>query len=245
MGFCGSCGAGIPLGAAFCGQCGRAANAVFANPDSPTNQIPITQGPLTQRTASAADETPSVANVTATRRGGGAVMAIFALIGVGALGAGVYVLTSGDDDNSAGASAADTSIVAESSTATTIAADPVVAASNQLEQFLTQDRPTADTLVGQWVPQLSAKRVGLETRGVDYGPIEILDDHTRFRTEYGAILVDGGAFQFESGGSPMTGWFLTMVPEPFSNRAGALKWCTDRSLSSGLCLAREFKPPNP
>ena len=59
---------------------------------------------------------------------------------------------------------------------------------------------------------------------------------------YGAILVDGGAFAFEFGGQPMTGWFLSIVPEAFATQEAAAKWCTDRGLASNECFGREFKP---
>ena len=75
--------------------------------------------------------------------------------------------------------------------------------------------------------------------------IEILADHQTLRSTYGAILVDAGAFQFQSGGSPMTGWFLTIVLQQYDSKEEAQQFCTDNGLGGNVCLAREFKPPNP
>jgi len=177
-------------------------------------------------------------------------MAVLALLGLVAVGGGIFLVTSSDDSKSTDAptstiAGATTTVGREVTAASTIPVDPVPAATAQLQQLVTQDRSTADTLVGSWIPQLSAKRVGLETDGIVYGPVEIVADHTPLRTTYGAILVDGGAFQFTSGGSPMTGWFLTIVPEKFNSKQEALQWCTDHGLGGNVCLAREFKPPTP
>ena len=100
----------------------------------------------------------------------------------------------------------------------------------------------ATALVGKFVPQLSAKIVGLVEEPITYGSVEILADHMVRRDAYGAILVDGGAFAFEFGGQPMTGWFLSIVPEAFATQEAAAKWCTDRGLASNECFGREFKP---
>jgi hypothetical protein len=170
------------------------------------------------------------------------------LLGLVAVAAGVFLLTRSDDSSSEGAATtiAGTSTATGDTTTTssTTPIDPTQAASDQLQLLITQDRPTADTLVGNWVVQLSAKRVGLQADGIVYGPIEIAADHTTLRNTYGAILIDAGAFQFQSDGSPMIGWYLTMVPEIFGASADAARWCADRSLAANVCLARLFPQPN-
>ncbi len=184
--------------------------------------------------------------------GRGGLMIALVLLGICAVGLGIYLVTSKKDAATATTSstiAGATTIVGDSTTATTTATtipvDPALAAAEQLSALVAQDRPTADTLVGSWVVQLSAKRVGLKADGIEYTAVEILADHTTLRTTYGAIIVDGGAFHFQSGGNPMTGWFLTVVPQVYGSKDEALQFCTDQGLGSNLCLAREFKPPNP
>lgn len=125
---------------------------------------------------------------------------------------------------------------------TTIAQlDPVAAASAELQRLIAFDRPSADSLVGQYVPQLSAKYVGLVYSGVTYGPVEILADHVNQRRAYGAILVDSSAFAFEFDGGPMIGWYLSIVPVPYPTKEDATQWCTDHGLGNDDCFGREFK----
>lgn len=125
---------------------------------------------------------------------------------------------------------------------TTIAQlDPVAAASAELQRLIAFDRPSADSLVGQYVPQLSAKYVGLVYSGITYGPVEILADHVNQRRAYGAILVDSSAFAFEFDGGPMIGWYLSIVPVPYPTKEAATQWCTDHGLGNDDCFGREFK----
>jgi len=282
MSFCGFCGGNIPDGGVFCGQCGRKADEPFvasASAPSSADTAPITtvvpiiaSSPPAAYTAAPYTDSPyTTASYTAPytppyeppptqalpppQGGRGGLMAALAILGVCAVGGGIYLVTKSDDSptTTAGSTIAGATTIADGgtpidnggTTASTVFVDPEPAAAEQLQQWVAQDRPTADTLVGKWIPQLSAKRVGLEADGIVYGPVDIVADHEPLRATYGAILVDGGAFQFTTSGGPMTGWFLSIVPEPFDSKAEALDWCTDRGLNSNNCLAREFKPPNP
>ena len=217
-------------------------------------KLPPTQSTYSSAPAAPYDPQPYVSapNSSAGQPGRGGLMIALALLGICAVGLGIYLVKNSKDSPKdtlgstiAGATTivGDTTVTTTAETTTTV--DPAPAAAAQLSALVAQDRPTADTLVGSWVVQLSAKRVGLQTDGITYGPVEILADHNNLRATYGAILVDGGAFQFKSGGSPMTGWFLTMVPQIYASKAEALQWCTDHGLGSNVCLARQFKPPNP
>ncbi len=272
MSFCGLCGASNPAGSTFCGQCGRATDEPFSDPnvratepDAMTSVMPTIM-PATRATPAPALAAPppvatapvavppavvaTVSHDPSTQSGRGGVMLALGLLGLVAVGGGIFLLTRSNDSPTSTAGPTSTSIaevttIAEGTTTlpSTIPVDPIQAAGDQLRLLVTQDRPTADTLVGSWVVQLSAKRVGLEADGIVYGPVEIVADHSTLRASYGAILVDSGAFQFQSGGSPMIGWFLTIVPEGHATKAEAAQWCTDRSLAANVCLAREFKPP--
>ena len=107
------------------------------------------------------------------------------------------------------------------------------------------DQPTADSLQNSFVVQLSAKKIGLVVDGVTYGPVEILADHMTRRDAYGAILVDAGRYQFSNQGQPMTGWFLTIVPQTFPTRDAANQWCTDHGLGSTTAsAARSSRSPD-
>lgn len=284
--------------AAFCAECGRAANEPFAEagvraaaPDALTTVLPAivpatpepTPAPAPAPARQPAVTTPIttvVGRLPATpsayaapaaqyepqphdpsaqhgaQPGRGGLMISLALLGICAVGLGIYLVNNSQDapkDSSSSTIAGASTVVGDTTpdatpdatTASTIPVDPAIAASEQLSAFVAQDRPTADTLVDSWVVQLSAKRVGLKADGITYTPVEILADHSTLRTTYGAIIVDGGAFQFTSGGAPMTGWFLTIVPQANASKDLALQWCNDRGLNANNCLARQFKPPNP
>ncbi len=200
----------------------------------------------------------------ASRRAG---LVVVSLLAVAAITAGIVLLVTRDDASSTASATSTTAAVAPSSTtatsdpltpapttispapappaateAPTTTTDPVAAAQAALTELVQTDQATADTLQNQYVPQLSAKRVGLEIDGVSYGPVEILADHTVRRDAYGAILVDAGRYQFENNGQPMAGWYLTIVPITFPTREAATAWCTDRGLGPDQCFGRIFKP---
>ena len=239
-----------------------------APPAPPAPRPPVTTPPITT-VVGTLPTTPSASSYTtpaATKwepepRGGsgqgpqpgrGGMMIALALLGICAVGLGIYLVSSSKDSAKdstgptiAGASTIVGATVPGETLASTIPVDPTIAAGEQLSALVAQDRPTADTLVGNWVVQMSAKHVGLKADGITYTTVEILADHNALRTTYGAIIVDGGAFQFTSGGAPMTGWFLTIVPQVYPSKDLALQWCTDHGLNSNNCLARQFKPPNP
>jgi len=113
-------------------------------------------------------------------------------------------------------------------------------AGQTLADWVAADRATAEGLVGAYVVQLSAKYEGLEFNGVTYDNAAIVEDHLLYRDQYGAILVDGGAFDFEFNGSRMDGWYLTLLPTPFATRDDADQWCVDNGVTD--CFGRLFKP---
>ena len=201
-----------------------------------------------------------------SRRSG--TMFVLAILAVAAIVTGVVVLVTRDSgDNTAGSGGA-TTIPADGtgstdatgpegtggpggmSSGTTIATttvpptttDPVAAALTQLSTLVQNDQAAADALQNSFVVQLSAKKIGLVADGVTYGPVEILADHMTRRDTYGAILVDAGRYQFSNQGQPMTGWFLTIVPQTFPSRDAANQWCTDHNLGANDCFGRTFQP---
>lgn len=125
-------------------------------------------------------------------------------------------------------------------TTTSVASDPSAAT---LAEYLTTDKPVADSLVGLYVPQVGAKYIGLDYEGVVWGAEEILTEHQGFRTSYGAILVDGGAYDFQNNGERMDGWYLSIVPQGFPTVDEANAWCTTNGLDASKCFGRMFKSP--
>ena len=92
-----------------------------------------------------------------------------------------------------------------------------------------------------------AEMIGDLVERIRLGPISFGALHHLLTTRTGHRFARPVLARIEraSGGNPMTGWFLTMVPQVYVSKAEALQWCTDHGLGSNVCLAREFKPPNP
>lgn len=81
----------------------------------------------------------------------------------------------------------------------------------ELNRQLDADRPAVEALVGQWVPQLSAKRPGLVAKGVRYDHVAILRDFRSTRARYpGALLLFSGEYSSFRHGD----FWITVVPLP-------------------------------
>lgn len=130
--------------------------------------------------------------------------------------------------------------VATTLPATTTTLAPAAIALIQLSRYLDTDRSTAERLVGTWVPQLSAKYIGLQYEGVNYDVFAVLQDHEYRRRLYGAILVSGADFLFMQQGSQMSSWYFTIMPVSYSTKAGAQTWCADRGLPAAECFPKLF-----
>ena len=121
---------------------------------------------------------------------------------------------------------------------TTEFVDPVSAARSALASVIEQDRPAVDALVGRWVPQISAKRDGTEWEGLTYDLPRILSLHEGFAFDDGALLVDGAEYNFMLNGSPMVGWYISIVDVPFADPQGALDWCVAFDFDADNCAAK-------
>lgn len=169
----------------------------------------------------------------------------------------VVVLTGGKDDNGTAAGTSTTAQSASDETVNSVSdtnpdnglgtgtttTDPEAAALAGLANYVADDFSTASQLVGTFVAQVSAKYVGLVNGDKTFTAADVLADHLQYRDRYGAILVDGGAFDFQFGDARMEGWYLSLVPLPYRTEAEANQWCTDQGLTSEWCFARRFAPP--
>jgi len=105
---------------------------------------------------------------------------------------------------------------------------------SQLLGLASRDRPAAQELLQWWVPQVSAKWVGLEIDGFTFGLDEILDDHLRQRSAYGAILVQSGEYRMSDNPS----LWVSLVPVRSADAQGALDWCRSMGIGREDCFAR-------
>lgn len=113
------------------------------------------------------------------------------------------------------------------------AGDPAQA----LQRQVTADRPRAESLVGQWVPQLGSKAAGLVVNGRTFDEASILADFTVSRSRFPqAILVRSDDYtSFRRGG-----FWVTLAGQPFATAQEANAWCDQQSLLRDDCFAKRL-----
>lgn len=160
--------------------------------------------------------------------------AVGALVVMGAVSAGLVVLLPVPDR-----------LVARSDgsgSATTGRPAPLVqpaprSAREDLDQVVAGDRTDVEPLVGIWVAQLSAKRVGLEADGIIYDYEDILE-HYRFLAarQSGALLLRSGDYaSFRE-----SGFYVAIAPQRFATGDAALAWCASQGLGRDDCFAKRI-----
>ncbi|WP_433029619.1 HNH endonuclease signature motif containing protein [Actinomycetospora sp. CA-053990] len=112
-------------------------------------------------------------------------------------------------------------------------ADPAQA----LETQRGADAGAAESLVGSWAPQLSAKKPGLVVDGQTYDAATILTDHQRLRGQQpDAILVWSGDFtSFRS-----RDFWITLANRPFSTSDAVNAWCQSAGFGPDDCYAKRL-----
>lgn len=248
---CTRCHRELPDGAQFCPACGTASPPAPPIPPvvgSETNPAPTDAGTV---------------DIGTRRRRSIAPFVMTAIVLAVLVGGGIAVITSrdtGDETASGGraggSSPASTSTVSpptvsttttitttststtSTSTTTTPAPDPNARALADLAATTDADRPTVDSHLGRWIPQLSAKREGLRWEGIDYGFAQILGLHRELDGRYGALLVSGAEYNFRIDDNPMTGWFITLADQSYATSDGALDWCRQHQIDRDNCAAK-------
>ena len=113
------------------------------------------------------------------------------------------------------------------------AADPATA----LAALVAQDRAAADALLGQWVPQVSAKKVGTADDGTIYDEAAILAAVRTAKARYPqALLIRSDDYRsFRLGG-----FWVIVVATPYAGAEGANAWCESNGLSRDDCFAKRL-----
>lgn len=124
-------------------------------------------------------------------------------------------------------------------TTTSPTTTPVVgdesSAQNALNQEVAQDKQSVEALVGSWVPQLSSKRPGIVANGVTYDYLAIWQDFQSTRSRYpNALLLWSGNYVSYASGD----FWVTIVPNPFSDGASANSWCDSQQIGPNDCFAK-------
>jgi len=112
---------------------------------------------------------------------------------------------------------------------------PNEAAQRDLNRLIEQDFATVEALEGTWVVQLSAKRPGVEADGITYQFTDVLDNHQQLRDDYGAVLLSSNDWVYET-----SDLFITIVPTPYDDAAGALDECRRLGIDRANCLAKKI-----
>ncbi|WP_280182426.1 PQQ-binding-like beta-propeller repeat protein [Nocardia cyriacigeorgica] len=120
-------------------------------------------------------------------------------------------------------------------------ADPEAAAFDALRAQADADRPTVTRdLADRWVPQLSAKQVGLVAADVDgrilaWTPTEILAQHLRLRLRYPEVRL---VWSDEWRSFDLPGWWITVGGKTFGAPNQANEWCDTKAIPIGECFAK-------
>jgi hypothetical protein len=250
---CINCGQPLQVGDAFCPQCGGG----FGPP-------PVVTPPAGPGVSNAPADAAAPSYVPAPsgaghphRAGPGAPALVVVLVVLVAVGLGITLLTRHHDTAapptgtdlvpSVGVSSAAAQPVVpftpsdDSSSVTTAPnADPdqlldSASAKVALDGEVAQDRSAAEQLVGYWVPQLSSKREGLPADGITYDYPQIWANFQQLRTEYpNALLIWSGNYvSYKS-----TDFYVTVVPQQYSDGASANQWCDGAGLAPDDCYAK-------
>lgn len=110
-------------------------------------------------------------------------------------------------------------------------------AQSMLQQQVEQDRSRAESFVGSWLPQLSAKKPGMTANGVVYDYRKIWSDFLDKRAQHpDAILLWSGEYT----GFRYGDYWITMAPAPYSTGQSANGWCDSQGIGKDDCYAKRL-----
>lgn len=108
---------------------------------------------------------------------------------------------------------------------------------DELDGFVQSDASKASALEGQWVTQVSAKKVGIEADGKTWSAQDILDEFKANQVKYpGSILIYSGDWKAYKSGD----YWVTVVDTPYKDSKPALEQCRAWGLDRDHCLAKRL-----
>ena len=249
---CPTCGREIGPYARFCGSCGAPVTQQQQQlppqqfqPQQPMRQQPMQQPmPEPQTIPQPLQYLPPPPK---HRSPSSLVLPIVATAGVVALiatGVVVFVLPRFDNTAPSTVAAAPpltslapaTTTTTETTTTTTetTTTTPQAPTAADLAQEVANDHSAAEALVGQWVPQISSKKLGLVVSGVTFGYPEIMGDFQSLKTRYPqAIMVNSNDYSNFSGKD----FWVTVAAVPFADPDQANSWCDQQGFAEQDCYA--------
>ena len=112
----------------------------------------------------------------------------------------------------------------------------------QLRQIANGDRPFVSVrLADRWVPQLSAKRLGVVDQGIVWDNATTLREHLQLRERYHARLLWSGEWSTFS----TSNFWVTVAGITFPTSAGTLAWCTSQGFDRDHCFAKIVSTTHP
>ncbi|GAA3438243.1 zinc ribbon domain-containing protein [Kutzneria kofuensis] len=103
-----------------------------------------------------------------------------------------------------------------------------------LAREVAADHATAESLVGQWVPQISSKKLGLVVNGVQFGYPEIMADFTALKARFPqAIMLNSNDYNNFSGKD----FWVTVQASTFGTADAANAWCDQQGFAEDDCYA--------
>jgi hypothetical protein len=116
-------------------------------------------------------------------------------------------------------------------------AQPSQSPEDKLDDYTKSGTKKAADLEGQWVTQVSAKKVGLEADGKKWTTEDILDEYEANKVKYpGSILIHSGDWAAYKD----DGYWVTIVDTGYSEPAPALDQCKSWGLDRDHCLAKRL-----
>ena len=223
MNSCSACGRELGPQTRFCGSCGTAVSAVSPEPqDEPV--VPARVPVSSRRTA---------------------IVAVAATVVVAAAGVTAFVLTRGTETTAQpppGNAVAPAQIPLTTTVTPTVApvtripttTAPLEITETDLRRQTSDDAAAAERLVGQWVPQLSSKNLGLVVGGVTYDYPAIMAD---FRALHGrfpeAVMVNSSDYNNFS----RKDFWVTLEASVFATADAANAWCDEQGFPAQDCHA--------
>jgi guanyl-specific ribonuclease Sa len=234
---CPTCGRELPPHARFCGSCGT---PVAQQPQPQYVQQQQPSQPVEPQTIP--QPTPYPPRHHAPRSLLLPIAASVAVLALATTGVVVFLLprftsqaASPATSSSAAPAATTTSTtVTTTTTETTTTTTTTPPTEADLQQQAAADHNTVETLVGQWVPQISSKKIGLVVNGVQFGYPEIMADFQALKSRFPqAAMLNSNDYTNFSGKD----FWVTVQATTFGTADEANAWCDQQGFAKDDCYA--------
>lgn len=233
--------------ARFCSRCGADLASVTPTWQGPSPPGPAPLAPPTVRRAEPPSAPTGPSGASHSRRSVPWVLGVLATVLVGVAAFAAADRLTGDDGAAQIAAGSESTVPAPAidvaddadAVATTVSSDPttesgaVGPAVLALRATADADMATVEALVGQWVPQVSQRRVGSRTGGAAMKAVEIAALHTALQQSVGAVLLNSSDYVFR-----VDNMWVSIVPEGFATADAALDRCESLPVTDQPCAAR-------